>query len=166
MPEWAEDDVPEEYESASGGGPAGQPNHHRINDQTLSRPYYERLCQRSLLLSNLAEGTTHGDITEAVRGGQLLDIYVRPHDRMATVAFLQAADARAFFDHVRRHDLYIKHKRVRMRVSVPLLRILDLTQGRSTSAGMIGNSFYPVMLLARLALVPLATLSSAAAIPV
>lgn len=86
-----------------------------LNDQAPTRPFYERQCPRTLLLSNLADGVTHGDITEVVRGGQLLDIYMRPLDRLATVSFLQAADARAFFDHVRRHDLYIKQKRVSSR---------------------------------------------------
>ena len=62
---------------------------------------------------NLADGTTHGDITGAVRGGLLLDIFMRSHERSATVSFLNAADARAFFDHARKHDLYIKNKRVR-----------------------------------------------------
>jgi len=52
------------------------------------------------------------DITEAVRGGVLLDVFVRANDRTATVSFLNSADAKAFYDHVRRHDLYIKNKRV------------------------------------------------------
>lgn len=99
-------------DSASGGGPVGDFDNNGYNSQTSVRPFYERQCVRSLLLCNLAEGTTHGDVTEAVRGGQLLDVYLRPHDRTAAVSFLQAADARAFFNHVRRHDLYIRHKRV------------------------------------------------------
>ena len=76
------------------------------------RQQFERQCSRTIQLSNLAEGTSHADITNAVRGGMLLDVFLRSHDRSATVSFLQSADARKFFDHVRRHDLYIKNKRV------------------------------------------------------
>lgn len=76
------------------------------------RPQYDRLATRTLLLSNLPEGTAHADIVAVVRGGILLDVYVRTNDRSATVSFLQAADAKSFFEHVRRNDLYIKNKRV------------------------------------------------------
>lgn len=118
-PDWATDVDPED--SASGGGPLSNSNNNggaydsaaqaRAND----RPLYERKCARSLMLTNLAEGTTHAEVTEAVRGGQLLEIYLRSHDRTASISFLNAADARAFFDHVRRHDLYIRQKRVSLR---------------------------------------------------
>lgn len=113
--DWADVDVPEEDGSASGGVFGAYLRSPVSNEQASTRPFYERQCPRTLLLSNLAEGVTHSDITEAVRGGQLLDIYLRPLDRTATVSFLQAADARAFFDHVRRHDLYVKQKRVSKR---------------------------------------------------
>lgn len=69
-------------------------------------------CTRTILLSGLAEGTTHVDITDAIRGGLLLDVFLRSHDRSVAVSFLHAADARGFFDHVRKNDLYIKNKRV------------------------------------------------------
>lgn len=73
---------------------------------------YERIATRTVLLFNLPEGTTHAHIASAVRGGQLLDIFLRAHDRSAQVSFLNAADAKAFYDHVRRHDLYIRQRRV------------------------------------------------------
>ncbi|KAL2146047.1 hypothetical protein VTI28DRAFT_5386 [Corynascus sepedonium] len=79
------------------------------------RPQFERQCARTLLLSNLAEGTTHADIVNAVRCGMLLDIFLRSHDRSATVSFLNSEDAKKFYDHVRRHDLYIRNKRVEVK---------------------------------------------------
>ncbi|KAL1842829.1 hypothetical protein VTJ49DRAFT_3996 [Mycothermus thermophilus] len=79
------------------------------------RQQFERNCSRSIQLSNLAEGTTHADITAAVRGGMLLDIFLRSHERAATVSFVNSADARKFFDHVRRNDLYIRNKRVEIK---------------------------------------------------
>ncbi|KAK3296263.1 uncharacterized protein B0H64DRAFT_397775 [Chaetomium fimeti] len=76
------------------------------------RQQFERQCVRTIQLSHLAEGTTHADIANAVRGGMLLDIFLRSHDRSAMVSFLRSVDAKKFYDHVRRHDLYIKNKRI------------------------------------------------------
>ena len=42
----------------------------------------------------------------------LLDIYVRSHDKTASVSFLEESAAQDFFRHVKRHDLYIRGKRV------------------------------------------------------
>lgn len=107
-----DDDAGDDDYSFSGGGPVGSFQTHAPNGHAQTRPHYERQCARSILLSKLPDNTTHADITEAVRGGQLLDIYLRSNDRTAAVSFLLAADARAFFDHVKRHDLYINQKRV------------------------------------------------------
>ncbi|KAI3398464.1 hypothetical protein diail_9145 [Diaporthe ilicicola] len=115
VPDWVDDGAYDEEHSVSGGGPVGSFQTQAYNDHAAMRPQYERQCLRSILLSKLPDNTTHGDITEAVRGGRLLDIYLRPTDRTAAVSFLLAADARAFFDHVKRHDLYINHKRVDIR---------------------------------------------------
>ncbi|KAL2123877.1 hypothetical protein VTJ04DRAFT_242 [Mycothermus thermophilus] len=79
------------------------------------RQQFERQCSRTVQLSNLAEGTTHADITAAVRGGMLLDIFMRSHDRTAAVSFVNSADARKFLDHVRRNDLYIRNKRIEVK---------------------------------------------------
>ncbi|KAJ4391424.1 hypothetical protein N0V93_005041 [Gnomoniopsis smithogilvyi] len=119
VPDWAEADADED-DSTGDAGHLGNPDNQGFaeaagSNHVNSRPFYERQCARSVLLSNLAEGTTHADITRAIRGGQLIDIYLRPHDRTAAVSFLLSADARGFLDHVRRHDLYIKQKRVDVR---------------------------------------------------
>jgi hypothetical protein len=113
---WAEGDVDEdeddeiaasEIDSPMEGTPGA--NYAKPQGQ---RPQFERQCARTLLLSNLADGTTHADITGAVRGGLLLDVFLRSHERSATVSFLNSADAKKFYDHARRHDLYIRNKRV------------------------------------------------------
>lgn len=65
--------------------------------------------QRTVLISNLAECTTHRDIAEVVRGGRLLDIFLR-NDRSAAVSFVEgAAD---FLNYVKRNDIYLHAKRV------------------------------------------------------
>ncbi|KAB5557955.1 hypothetical protein GE09DRAFT_1117267 [Coniochaeta sp. 2T2.1] len=85
---------------------------NNLSPQRSRDGQYELKCQRTVLLTNLADGTTHADITDAVRGGMILDIFLRPHDHCVSISFLHSADARAFFDHVRKQDLYIRNKRV------------------------------------------------------
>ncbi|KAK4146401.1 uncharacterized protein C8A04DRAFT_25911 [Dichotomopilus funicola] len=94
----------------------GNPGTDDVQPQE-SRTRYERACLRTLQLSGLADGTTHVEITNAVRGGVLLDIWVRHHDRSAAVSFVRSEDAKGFYDHVRRHDLYIRNKRVEVKWS-------------------------------------------------
>ncbi|KAG4034314.1 hypothetical protein MFRU_003g02840 [Monilinia fructicola] len=86
------------------------------NSQTrFQRPTYDKFAQRTVQLFNLPEGTTHADICDAVRGGMLLDIYLRPHDNVVNVSFLEQAHANEFFRFVKRNDLYIRSKRVDIR---------------------------------------------------
>jgi hypothetical protein len=78
----------------------------------FQRPTYDKFSQRTVLLVNLPEGVTHLEVVEAVRGGMLLDIYLRAHDRTASVSFLEQAHAQEFFRYVKRNDLYIRGRRV------------------------------------------------------
>jgi hypothetical protein len=85
------------------------------NDSQIrfTRPKFEKFAKRTILLANLPEGVTHVDVVDAVRGGMLLDIYLRTHDRTASVSFLEEVHAQEFYYHIKRHDLYIRGKRVR-----------------------------------------------------
>ncbi|RDW89639.1 hypothetical protein BP6252_01671 [Coleophoma cylindrospora] len=87
------------------------------NWRTHARPTLEKFCQRTIQISKLPEGVTHSDITDAVRGGMLLEIYLRAQDRIANISFLNATDAQGFFHYVKRHDLYVRGKRVEVRWS-------------------------------------------------
>ncbi|KAK5988796.1 Negative regulator of differentiation 1-like protein [Cladobotryum mycophilum] len=87
------------------------------NGNGSTRPHFERAAVRSIQLSNLADEITHGDIAASVRGGAVLDIYLRRKDGSASVSFVHAHEAQAFYDHVRRNDLYIKNKRVEIKWS-------------------------------------------------
>lgn len=75
----------------------------------------ERQSLRTIQLMSLPEVATLADVAAAVRGGPLLELYIRAHDRSAFVSFVRGPDAKEFFDHVRKHDLYIKTKRVSTR---------------------------------------------------
>lgn len=81
----------------------------------FQRQQYDKFAKRTVLLANLPEAVTHSDIVAVVRGGMLLDIYLRTHDRTASVSFLEEAAAHEFFRYVKRHDLYIRGKRVDIR---------------------------------------------------
>ncbi|KAJ2892409.1 RNA recognition motif containing protein [Zalerion maritima] len=117
--DWADHDpISEDMDFGDGENavePYSQNNTQHGTSSANSRPHYDRYAHRTLIMSNLAEGVTHIDVTQAVRGGMLLYIYLRTHDRSCAISFLNPGDAKSFYDHIRRHDLYIKNKRVELR---------------------------------------------------
>ncbi|KAF4831040.1 Negative regulator of differentiation 1 [Colletotrichum siamense] len=117
--DWADTEVHEISESCISPTETNhqQGSSHQDKDQKPSRLQFEKSTTRTVLITNLPDGTTHADVTAVIRGGQLLDIFLRTHDRSAQVSFLHSAEAQDFLEHVRRHDLYIKHKRVEVRWS-------------------------------------------------
>jgi hypothetical protein len=89
-----DDELPQQHQEMLGGG---------------MRPGFPHNDQRTILFTNLSDKTTHKDLTNLVRGGRLLDIYLR-NDRCATVSFVEgAAD---FMAYAKRKDLYLHTKRV------------------------------------------------------
>ncbi|KAJ4382104.1 hypothetical protein N0V86_002433 [Didymella sp. IMI 355093] len=56
--------------------------------------------------------TTHKDIAGVVRGGRLLDIFLR-NDRSATVSFVEGAAN--FLSYIKRNDIYLHAKRLEFR---------------------------------------------------
>lgn len=113
--DWADQEPNSDDLEFDGSTEPSHHNHSNGNGHGYQRPQFDKFAHRTIILGHLADGVTHLDITEAVRGGVLLDVFVRANDRTATVSFLNSADAKAFYDHVRRHDLYIKNKRVEIR---------------------------------------------------
>lgn len=124
--------------------------HNEFQSTRPSRPQYQKVAKRTVLLYNLPEGVTHADVTNVIRGGMLLDIYLRTHDRAASasVSFLEGAHAQEFFRHVKRHDLYIRGKRV-SNISVKSLKQLLTASFRLRSAGVIVNLSCLGMLLTK-----------------
>ena len=122
-------------------------------DPTSSRPPFPRDDQRTVLFTNLSDHTTHQDLVNIIRGGRLLDIYIR-NDRSATVSFVEGAQE--FLAYAKRNDFYIHAKRVRfMAFGSPLSTLLIAY--RSKCAGTIANSTFPTMLLTRYPSVRLVT---------
>ncbi|KAH8686684.1 hypothetical protein BGZ61DRAFT_478928 [Ilyonectria robusta] len=99
-------------DSSIGGAPVAGST---VFSTTPPNPQIDRQATRTIHLCNLAEGVTHADITAAIRGGQLLDVYIKHRDRLASVSFVHGEDAKAFYARARHYDLYIKNKRVELK---------------------------------------------------
>lgn len=109
---WNNDEAISHDEDLDTGHSTHDPGEIGTDRQYPQRRIAPRTANRTILLSNLAERTTHADITNVIRGGQLVEIFIRYKDRSATVSFVHEEECKAFFEHVRRHDLYINQKRV------------------------------------------------------
>ncbi|EON65328.1 hypothetical protein W97_04566 [Coniosporium apollinis CBS 100218] len=70
---------------------------------------FPRNDQRTILFTNLHESTAHKDLVGIVRGGRLLDIFLRG-DRTAIVSFVEGAQE--FLKHAKRNDFYLHGKRL------------------------------------------------------
>ena len=118
------------------------------DDQGLTVPRKERKRyardeQRTVVAKNLSDRTTHKDIVDFVRGGPVLDIYLRSNERSASISFVEGSAAQEFMNHVKRNDVYIHGKRVCS--SCIGEGQTPLTFSRSwSSRGMIANSSYLV----------------------
>lgn len=71
------------------------------------------MCKRTIVLAGIPNGTAYEDITKVIRGGMLLDIYIKAVDHSVSVSFLHEEDALRFYQRSRKNDLYINKKRVR-----------------------------------------------------
>lgn len=77
-----------------------------------AKPFYNREEQRTIVASNLSDRTTHKDLVTIIRGGALLDIFLRANDRSASISFVEGSAAQSFMNYVKRNDVYIHGKRV------------------------------------------------------
>lgn len=66
--------------------------------------------QRTILISNLPDGTTHKDVVGIIRGGRVLDIILRSDHNTAIVSFVEGAQD--YLAYRKREDIYLHTKRV------------------------------------------------------
>jgi hypothetical protein len=81
-------------------------------DEDLSTSLNQRVAvhdRRTILITNVSDRTTHKDLVEVIRGGRVLDIFLRG-DRSATVSFVEGAQE--FLAYAKRNDIYMHMKRV------------------------------------------------------
>ncbi|ORX99218.1 hypothetical protein BCR34DRAFT_606690 [Clohesyomyces aquaticus] len=86
-------------------------------DDDFLGPAHQRIPthdQRTVLITNLSDRTTHKDLTNIMRGGRLLDIFLR-NDRSATVSFVEGA--REFLAYAKKNDIYLHTKRLEFKWS-------------------------------------------------
>lgn len=76
------------------------------------RPFYARSEQRTVMFKGLSEKTTHKDIIGFLRGGTILDVFLRSNERNASVSFVEGSSAQQFISYAKRNDIYIHGKRV------------------------------------------------------
>lgn len=67
---------------------------------------------RTICLKNLPERAVHRDIVAAVRGGALVDIFLRSRERVASVSFADAKAAQEFMAYAKREHVYVLGKLV------------------------------------------------------
>ena len=79
---------------------------------TTGKQFYARNDQRTVMIKNLLERTTHKDVEDVIRGGAVLDIYLRSHEKSASVSFVEGSAAQAFITFAKRNGIYIHGKRV------------------------------------------------------
>jgi len=112
-----------------------------FQDDNDCQPWSEtpqRKCLRAdhtILLSNLPEGTTHRDVTSVLKGGRLLDIWLRKKEHTASVTFAEGASD--FLAYAKRNDIYIGAKRVSLALQSLFRHVL--ISHRLKSAGVSVN---------------------------
>lgn len=67
---------------------------------------------RTLFFTRLPEKATYASFLEVVRGGAVVDAWMKPSDRCASVSFLQPQSAEAFYRYAKKNDLYVDGRRV------------------------------------------------------
>lgn len=67
---------------------------------------------RSVVLKGISPFTTLADVLAVIRGGAVLNLYLRPQQRTAHVTFVDPNAAENFLIHSKRIDIYVRGKRV------------------------------------------------------
>ena len=83
-----------------------------MNILRTEKKRYAREEQRTIIARNLSERATHSDIVNFIRGGLLLDVYIRVNERSASISFVEGSAAQSFMSYVKRNDIYVYGKRV------------------------------------------------------
>lgn len=68
--------------------------------------------QRTVALRGLPDWVSHYQITEAIRGGALLYVYLRGREHLVNVSFVEESAAQEFLNYARTYGIYIAGKRV------------------------------------------------------
>lgn len=74
--------------------------------------------KRTIYLTKLPDRITYAQIFPVIRGGAVVDVWMKSSDHAASVSFVDCSAAENFFQYARKNDIYIDGKRVL--ISTPL----------------------------------------------
>ena len=89
-----------------GPGPGGAPQNSNQAQDGNSK------ARRTVFFTNIPKDATYHDLVDVVRGGPLVDVWMKSSHRCASVSFVNSADAEAYFRYAKKNDIYIKGHRV------------------------------------------------------
>ncbi|OJJ46678.1 hypothetical protein ASPZODRAFT_117361 [Penicilliopsis zonata CBS 506.65] len=70
------------------------------------------MARRTVLLHSLPTRVSLKDITDSIKGGQIICIFIRGRDPYAQVSFVEESAAQRFIQHAKQFDVYVAGKRV------------------------------------------------------
>lgn len=96
------------------------------SDTNRIKPPDHALKQRTLIMRGIPPPATLLDIVKAIRGGQLLTLYIRQlqAERFARISFVDADRAEALFFYSKRAGIYVLGKRVGSLLGIILKKVL------------------------------------------
>lgn len=80
-----------------------------FSDQHTGRSTHGK---RTIYLTKLPERITYAQIFSVIRGGAVVDVWMKSSDHAASVSFVDCLAAENFYQYARRNDIYIDGKRV------------------------------------------------------
>ncbi|KAF8466397.1 hypothetical protein BDZ91DRAFT_725335 [Kalaharituber pfeilii] len=83
------------------------PDH--LSDQNTVRNGTGR---RTLYLTKLPDRITYGQIFSVIRGGAVVDVWMKSSDHAASVSFVECSAAESFYQYAKRNDIYIDGRRI------------------------------------------------------
>ncbi|KAL1311238.1 hypothetical protein AAFC00_001428 [Neodothiora populina] len=105
------------------------------SDRQSQNMKFSRRGQRTLRITGLSEFVTYKDLTDLIRGGQIL--YITRRDVQSAAVFMLEGAAE-FLAHVKRNDLYVKSKRLSVEWSDYQYSLSPFV-GRKIAAGATRN---------------------------
>jgi len=96
------------HDKPMGYGGTGPDN---ISDQKTIRNGHGK---RTIYLTKLPDRVTYAQIFSVIRGGTVVDVWMKSSDHAASVSFVDCSAAESFYQYTRKNDIYIDGKRVQV----------------------------------------------------
>ncbi|KAF8451312.1 hypothetical protein BGX38DRAFT_1269561 [Terfezia claveryi] len=87
----------------------GEPGLENTSDQKTIRNGHGK---RTIYLTKLPDRVTYAQIFSVIRGGTVVDVWMKSSDHAASVSFVDCSAAENFYQYTRKNDIYIDGKRI------------------------------------------------------